>query len=117
MKNKPILIIVILVAVAAGVSLAMNMTKKPSPEVLEPKPDVVEVGQTYNLMGIEMTEEEAIEHCQEMPEMEECVQFGFEGGGEPMSEEEMEKMDDMDKEVNGEVGNVPPPPPPPPPAS
>jgi len=31
--------------------------------------------ETYYLMGIEMTEEQAIEHCQVMPNMEGCAPF------------------------------------------
>jgi hypothetical protein len=31
--------------------------------------------ETYSLMGIEMTEKQAIEHCQVMPNMDGCAPF------------------------------------------
>ncbi len=96
MKNKSIIILIFMV-MAVAVSFAMNMKSEP----------------TFNLMGIEMTREQAIEHCQEMPQMEVCGAFGIEADDDSMSEtmdspngvsEEMgEKMNGMSEEMAGEI--------------
>ena len=103
MKNKPLFILIITVAVVGAVAFAMNMKTGPPQETAprannEPAPRA-ENETTYNLMGIEMTREEAIEHCQDMPGMAECRQFGIEAPEGDLMSDDMD-MDDMSKETD-----------------
>ena len=80
MKKKFIIIVIFAVAASTAVSFVINMRSERSeaPGVVidnEPAPVTNNEEPTFNLMGREMTLEEAIEHCQQMPEMPECESF------------------------------------------
>ena len=71
----------------------------------------IEEEPTFNLMGVEMTLEEAIEHCQVMPEMPECSDFpspppiDSAETAEEINEEtnEVEEIGSESEETDGEV--------------
>ena len=70
MKKSAYLAITTLVVIISIVVVVL-ITGKSNKQTIEATPSQ----ETINLMGIEMTEEQAVEHCQIMPDMEGCAPY------------------------------------------